>query len=94
MINNEQSLLYIDGKFRPAKSGKTYPNIAPATGGTIGTAADGSTEDITSVATWTSSTPTVAVVNQNGVASSAIHGQTNIAAQFKGVTGSTLLSVN
>jgi acyl-CoA reductase-like NAD-dependent aldehyde dehydrogenase len=40
MINNEQSLLYINGKFRPAKSGKTYPNIAPATGGTIGTAAD------------------------------------------------------
>lgn len=46
MINNEQSLLYIDGKFRPAKSGKTYPNIAPATGGTIGTAADASTEDM------------------------------------------------
>jgi hypothetical protein len=60
----------------------------------IGLFSDGSTEDITSVATWTSSTPTVAVVNQNGVASSAIHGQTNIAAQFKGVTGSTLLSVN
>ena len=55
---------------------------------------DGSTEDITSVATWTSSTPTVAVVNQKGVASSATHGQTNINATFKSVSGLTLLSVN
>ncbi len=55
---------------------------------------DGSTEDITSVVTWSSSTPTVAVVNQNGVASSATHGQTTINATLKGVTGSTLLSVN
>ena len=55
---------------------------------------DGSTQDITSTATWTSSTPTVAVVNQNGVASSATHGQTTINATFKGTTGSTLLTVN
>ena len=60
----------------------------------IGLFSDGSSQDITSVVTWTSSTPTVAVVNQNGVASSATHGQTNINATFKGVTGSTLLSVN
>jgi uncharacterized protein YjdB len=55
---------------------------------------DGSTQDITAVSTWTSSTPTVAVVNQNGVASSATHGQTNINATFKSVTGSTPLNVN
>jgi uncharacterized protein YjdB len=55
---------------------------------------DGSTQDITSVVTWTSSAPTVAVVNQKGVASSATHGQTNIKATLNGVTGSTLLSVN
>jgi uncharacterized protein YjdB len=55
---------------------------------------DGATQDITSAVTWSSSTPTVAVVNQKGVASSATHGQTNINATFKGVTGSTLLSVN
>ena len=59
-----------------------------------GTFSDGSTLDITSVVTWTSSTPTVAVVNQKGVASSASHGQTNINATFKSVTGSTLLNVN
>jgi uncharacterized protein YjdB len=55
---------------------------------------DGSTQDISLIATWTSSTPTVAVVNANGVASSAGHGQTQINATFKGVTGSTTLNVN
>jgi uncharacterized protein YjdB len=59
-----------------------------------GSFSDGSTQDITSVAAWTSSTPTVAVVNQNGVASSASHGQTNINATFNSVTGSTLLTIN
>lgn len=55
---------------------------------------DGSTQDITSSAAWTSSTPTVVVVNQKGLASSATHGQTNINATLQGKTGSTLLSVN
>ncbi|HEY2467369.1 MAG TPA: Ig-like domain-containing protein [Terracidiphilus sp.] len=55
---------------------------------------DGSTQDITTVATWNSSTPTVAVINASGVASSASHGQTNINATFKNVTGSTTLNVN
>jgi hypothetical protein len=55
---------------------------------------DGSTEDITSVCTWSSSSPTVAVMSKSGVASSASHGQTNINAKFKGVTGSTPLNIN
>ena len=55
---------------------------------------DGSTQDITSVSQWTSSTPTVAVIKQTGLASSASHGQTTINATFKGVTGSTTLNVN
>src|ERR1700736_1365145 len=46
MTKFEDSLLYIDGKFVPAKNGKTYPNVAPATGEIIGYAADGSTEDM------------------------------------------------
>ncbi len=46
MNQPEHSLLYIDGRFRSAKSGKTYPNIAPATGEVIGTAADASTDDM------------------------------------------------
>ena len=55
---------------------------------------DGSSLDITSVATWSSSAPTVAVINQAGLASSASHGQTNITATFQGTPGSTLLTVN
>jgi len=55
---------------------------------------DGSTQDITNVVKWTSSTPTVAVVNQTGVAASASHGSTNINAALSGITGSTQLSVN
>ncbi|WP_109486874.1 beta strand repeat-containing protein [Occallatibacter savannae] len=55
---------------------------------------DGSTQDISNVVTWTSSTPTVAVVNQKGVAASATHGTTNIIAALTGITGSTQLTVN
>jgi hypothetical protein len=55
---------------------------------------DGSTQDITNVVKWTSSTPTVAVVNQSGVAASASHGTTNINAALSGITGSTQLTVN
>jgi len=55
---------------------------------------DGSTQDISNVVTWTSSTPTVAVVNQSGVAASASHGTTNINATLTSITGSTQLTVN
>lgn len=59
-----------------------------------GTFSDGSTQDITSVSQWTSSNPPVAVVNQNGQASSASKGQTDITATFKGISNFALLSVN
>ena len=59
-----------------------------------GSFSDGSTQDISNVVTWTSSTPTVAVVNQGGVAASASHGTTNINATLTGITGSTQLTVN
>lgn len=55
---------------------------------------DGSTQDITNVVTWSSSTPTVAVINAAGVASGASHGQTSINAAFQNITGSTTLNVN
>jgi len=44
--------------------------------------------------TWSSSTSTVAVVDQSGVAASASHGTTNINATLTGITGSTQLTVN
>ncbi|WP_428310643.1 aldehyde dehydrogenase family protein [Hydrocarboniphaga sp.] len=40
------SLLYIDGKLRPAQGGKTYDNIGPWTGEVIGQAADASAADV------------------------------------------------
>ncbi len=58
------------------------------------TLSDGSTQDITLISKWSSSAPKVAVVNQIGVASSASNGETNISAEFDGVTGTTLLTVN
>lgn len=59
-----------------------------------GSFSDGSTQDLTLVCTWTSSTPTVAVVNQIGVATSVTQGTTNITATFHGVSGSGALTVN
>ena len=55
---------------------------------------DGSTQDITTVSRWSSSTPGVAIVIWDGLAWSAHHGQTDINATFQGVSGSTLLNVN
>lgn len=40
------SLLYIDGELRPARNGKTYDNIAPASRQVIGQAADASAADL------------------------------------------------
>ncbi len=60
----------------------------------LGLFSDGSTQDITTISRWTSSTPAVAVINRNGVAWSASHGQTDINATFSGVTGATPLNVN
>ena len=41
-----ESRLYIDGKLRPAAGGKTYDNIGPWTGESVGKAADASAEDV------------------------------------------------
>jgi len=55
---------------------------------------DGSLQDITGVSKWSSSDPAVAVVMQNGIAYSASHGQTDITAQYKGVSNFAVLGVN
>lgn len=46
MTDFPDSLLYIDGVLRPAEGGKTYENIAPATGKVVGRAADASSDDM------------------------------------------------
>lgn len=57
-------MLYIDGTWRPASSGKTFPSRNPATGEVIGEAADGDVDDAraaidaatTAFASWSSTT--------------------------------------
>jgi hypothetical protein len=64
----------------------------------LGTFSDGSTQDITSVATWQSSNTTVASISNAsatiGIATAGnTAGTTTISAIFQGVTGSTTLTV-
>jgi trimeric autotransporter adhesin len=78
-----------------APASQTVTLGSPQQFAATGLFSDGSSQDITSVSRWTSTVPTVAIVNWwSGLAYSASHGQTTIKATFKGVTGSTTLDVN
>lgn len=57
------------------------------------TLTDGNTSDITSQATWSSATGTVASVDTSGLVSGLAEGSTTISASLDGVTGSTSLQV-
>ena len=59
----------------------------------IGTYGDGSTLNLTTSATWSSSTPSVATAGPNGLAMSATTGQTSITATAAGVAGTSGLTV-
>src|SRR6266404_2755758 len=54
-----------------------------------GLLSNGSTKDLTSTATWTSSSTSVATVNSSGLASGIGLGTTNIGASFSGVTATS-----
>ena len=72
------------------------PSIALGTNqqlAAIGTYDDGSTLDLTTSATWSSSLPSVAGVNTNGLATSVSTGLTTITATASSVGGSTILTV-
>jgi len=58
-----------------------------------GTYSDGSTQNLSSRVTWTSSKTAVATVNTNGLATAATAGSTTISAALSGLTGSTTLTV-
>jgi hypothetical protein len=58
-----------------------------------GTYSDGSTQDITSQVTWSSSTTAVATINASGLATAISPGDTTISAALAGVTNSTVLTV-
>ncbi|MGC1830933.1 MAG: IPT/TIG domain-containing protein [Candidatus Acidiferrales bacterium] len=58
-----------------------------------GTYSDGSTQNLTSTASWSSSTPTVATINSAGLATGVAEGTATIAATFGGFSSSAVLSV-
>ena len=58
-----------------------------------GTYSDGSTQNLTSQATWTSSNPGVATINASGLATGVSGGTTTISATLAGVTGNSTLTV-
>jgi hypothetical protein len=57
------------------------------------TFSDSSSEDVTAVVLWGSSTPGVASINNQGLVSSVATGSTNISAVLGSVTGTTSLTV-
>ncbi len=77
----------------------TPANTTLATGKTeqftaTGTLSDGTTENLTNQATWTSSDTTWATINSAGLASAVAPGPVTISAAFDGFTGSTALTVS
>jgi uncharacterized protein YjdB len=59
----------------------------------IGNFSDGTTENLTTQATWTSSTTNVATIDGRGLASAAGTGATTITASMNGVAGAATLTV-
>ncbi len=67
-------------------------------GGTVqfnatGAYSDGATQDLTTTATWTSSSAVIATINAGGLATAVSAGPATITATFDGVSGSTTLTV-
>ncbi len=58
------------------------------------TFSDGTQQDVSGIAQWTSSNPAVAIVSETGLAVSANQGTTNIRAMFKSASNATVLIVN
>ncbi len=59
-----------------------------------GTYTDGSTQNITANVNWSSSNPSVATIDSNGLASAVASGTTTITATSGSISGSTVLTVN
>ena len=74
------------------------PNPSIATGTTqpftaTGTFSDGSTQNLTTSVTWSSSSPSVATITAGGLANGIAAGQVTVTATAGSVSGSTLLTV-
>ncbi len=59
-----------------------------------GTYSDGSTKNLSSTATWTSGTTTVATISASGLATAVASGSTTITASLNGVNGKATLTVS
>jgi uncharacterized protein YjdB len=71
-------------------------SIAPGTNvqfTATGTYTDGSTQNLTSAASWSSDTPATATINTEGLATSAAQGTANISATSGSASGSSALTV-
>ena len=74
----------------------TNPSIAAGTTRQFtatGTYSDGSTQNLTSTATWSSSAPGVATISAAGLATSLAKGTSSISATMGSISGSTTLTV-
>jgi hypothetical protein len=60
----------------------------------VGNFSDSTTQTLTNFVTWSSSSPTVAIISAAGLATSASTGSTTIGATLNGVTGTASLTVN
>ena len=60
----------------------------------IGAFTNGSTQDLSASASWSSSNPGAASIGANGLATTIAEGTTNITASVGGVSGSAALTVN
>jgi len=59
----------------------------------IGTYSDGSTSDLTTVVSWSSSSTATAAINASGLLAAVAAGSTNVSASFAGVSQSTSVTV-
>jgi len=59
----------------------------------IGTYSDGSTSDLTTLVTWSSSSPATATIDASGLLTAVAAGSSNISASFAGVVQSTSVTV-
>ena len=67
--------------------GESGPSIA------VATFSDGTTEDVTSDATWTSSNTSVVTISATGQGQAVGVGQSEICAMYQGVSGCVLVTV-
>ena len=81
-----------------AVSTVSVTGAAPAVGSSaqftaIATLGNGTTEDVTSSATWTSTAPNIATVSAAGIVTSLASGTAVISASFSGMAGSEAITV-